>query len=149
MATHSSILAWRIPGTEEPGGLLSRGSQRVGHNWSNLACMHKRTTVLAPHPIQKTSHFLAGISNKRHTQNQYSGLSKTVGEIAASLGCWLIDTKSPDAVVCASKSIQEKSPSDGFISAVSTLHVHMWKLHLCTRSPLSSQVFAGMLSCKV
>ena len=30
MATHSSILAWRIPGTEEPGGLLSMGSHRVG-----------------------------------------------------------------------------------------------------------------------
>ena len=32
MATHSSILAWRIPGTEEPGGLPSMGSYRVGHN---------------------------------------------------------------------------------------------------------------------
>ena len=32
MATHSSVLAWRIPGTGEPGGLLSLGSQRVGHD---------------------------------------------------------------------------------------------------------------------
>ena len=40
MATHSSILAWRIPWTEETGGLQSMGSQRVGHDWSNLACMH-------------------------------------------------------------------------------------------------------------
>ena len=32
MATHSSILAWRIPGTEEPGGLPSMGSHRVGHD---------------------------------------------------------------------------------------------------------------------
>ena len=32
MATHSSILAWRIPWTEEPGGLHSTGSQRVGHD---------------------------------------------------------------------------------------------------------------------
>ena len=32
MATHSSILAWKIPWTVEPGGLLSMGSQRVGHN---------------------------------------------------------------------------------------------------------------------
>ena len=37
MATHSSILAWRIPGTEEHGGLLSMGSHRVGHDWSDLA----------------------------------------------------------------------------------------------------------------
>ena len=34
MATHSSILAWRIPWTEEPGGLQFMGSQRVGHNWA-------------------------------------------------------------------------------------------------------------------
>ena len=37
MATHSSVLAWRIPGTEESGGLLSMGSHRFGHDWSNLA----------------------------------------------------------------------------------------------------------------
>ena len=37
MATHSSILAWRIPGTGEPGGLPSMGSHRVGHYWSDLA----------------------------------------------------------------------------------------------------------------
>ena len=42
MATHSSILAWRIPWTEEPGGLPSTGSWRVGHNWvtvtTNTSC---------------------------------------------------------------------------------------------------------------
>ena len=37
MATHSSVLTWRIPGTEEPGGLLSMGSHRVGHDWHYLA----------------------------------------------------------------------------------------------------------------
>ena len=37
MATHSSVLAWRVPGTGEPGGLPSMGSHRVGHNWSDLA----------------------------------------------------------------------------------------------------------------
>ena len=36
-ATHSSVLAWRIPGMGKPGGLLSMGSHRVGHNWSDLA----------------------------------------------------------------------------------------------------------------
>ena len=36
-ATHSSVLAWRIPGTAEPGGLPSMGSHRVRHNWSDLA----------------------------------------------------------------------------------------------------------------
>ena len=37
MAPHSSVLAWRIPGTGEPGGLPSMGSHRVGHDWSDLA----------------------------------------------------------------------------------------------------------------
>ena len=37
MATHSSVLAWRTPGTAEPGGLPSLGSHRVGHDWSDLA----------------------------------------------------------------------------------------------------------------
>ena len=37
MATHSSVLAWRIPGTEEPDGLPSMGSHRVVHDWSDLA----------------------------------------------------------------------------------------------------------------
>ena len=43
MATHSSILAWRISWTEEPGRVQSMGLQRVGHDWSDLA--HKQTTV--------------------------------------------------------------------------------------------------------
>ena len=37
MATHSSVLAWRVPGTGEPGGLPSMGSHRVRHDWSDLA----------------------------------------------------------------------------------------------------------------
>ena len=37
MATHSSVLAWRIPGTGEPGGLPPVGSHRVGHDWSDFA----------------------------------------------------------------------------------------------------------------
>ena len=37
MATHSSVIAGRIPGTAEPGGLPSVGSHRVGHDWSDLA----------------------------------------------------------------------------------------------------------------
>ena len=37
MAIHSTVLAWRIPWTEEPGGLLSMGSHRVRHDWSDLA----------------------------------------------------------------------------------------------------------------
>ena len=42
IATHSSIVAWRIPGTGEPSGLPSLGSHRVGHDWSNLAAAAAR-----------------------------------------------------------------------------------------------------------
>ena len=42
MATHSSVLAWRIPGTGEPVGLPSMGSHRVGHDWSDLAAAKKK-----------------------------------------------------------------------------------------------------------
>ena len=44
MATHSSILAWRIPWREEPGGLQSTGLQRVGHAWIDLA--HTRYSLV-------------------------------------------------------------------------------------------------------
>ena len=40
-AIHSSILAWRFPWTEDPGRLQPTGSQRVTHDWSNLACMQE------------------------------------------------------------------------------------------------------------
>ena len=46
MATHSSILTWRIPRTEEPGGLQSMGSQRVRHNWA----MFTYFFIWPPHP---------------------------------------------------------------------------------------------------
>ena len=49
MATHCSILAWRIPWTEKPGGLLSMGLHRVGHDWSDLACMHALEKEMATH----------------------------------------------------------------------------------------------------
>ena len=44
-ATHSSVLAWRIPGTGEPGGLPSMGSHRVGHDWSDLAAGYQIKTM--------------------------------------------------------------------------------------------------------
>ena len=46
MATHSSVLAWRIPWTEEPGRLQSVESQRVGQDWSDWARMHKQYKII-------------------------------------------------------------------------------------------------------
>ena len=57
MATHSSILAWRIPGIEEPHGLPSVGSHRVRHDWSDLARMQHWRRKWQPTPV-----FLSGES---------------------------------------------------------------------------------------
>ena len=55
MATHSSILAWRIPGTGEPGGLPSMGSHRVGHDGSHLAAAN--TKGFTRESIKGLTHF--------------------------------------------------------------------------------------------
>ena len=52
MATHSSVLAWRIPGMGEPGGMSSVGSHRVRHDWSDLACLHALEKVV--HGVAKS-----------------------------------------------------------------------------------------------
>ena len=56
MATHSSVLAWRIPGTGEPGGLLSLGSHRVGHDWNGSAAA--RCMVISCDPL-----YISGVSH--------------------------------------------------------------------------------------
>ena len=63
MATHSSVLAWSIPGTGEPDGLPSMGSHRVGHDWSDLAAaaepyQSSATTILASQRHQYCSKIL-------------------------------------------------------------------------------------------
>ena len=58
MATHSSVLAWRIPGAVEPGGLPSVGSHRVGHDWSDLAA-----AAVAAAMYILINFFLTGLKN--------------------------------------------------------------------------------------
>ena len=65
MATHSSILAWEIPWTEEPGWLQSMGSHRVVHNWRDSACMH----CLIFHGQRS----MAGYSPWGHTESDMTG----------------------------------------------------------------------------
>ena len=60
MATHSSVLAWRIPGTGEPGGLLSMGSHRVRHDWRDLAAAVPQGVILQNREI-----FSYALMNKR------------------------------------------------------------------------------------
>ena len=60
MATHSSVLAWRIPGMGEPGGLPSLGSHRVGHDWSNLAAAAAATITLQLQSLWTSTSFSFG-----------------------------------------------------------------------------------------
>ena len=64
MATHSSVLAWRIPGTAEPGGLPSMGSHRVGHDSSDLAAA---AAALVTEPYLTTRIILNICSTHTHT----------------------------------------------------------------------------------
>ena len=69
-ATHSSILAWRIPWTEEPGRLLSIGLHTVGHDWSDLACTHygKLQTNFLANSIFQSSEVI-GSCNVKYFRN--------------------------------------------------------------------------------
>ena len=67
MATHSSVFAWRIPGTREPGRLPSMGSHRVGHNWSDLAA------AAASQSRWLTLTQVSNIEKKLRTQNSIIG----------------------------------------------------------------------------
>ena len=78
MATHSSILAWRIPQTEGPGGLLSTGSQRVGHDWAT-----KRTHT----QITNMSYTLYVVNTRMRRTQSYTGstlLSLHVGRLTCA-----------------------------------------------------------------
>ena len=85
MATHSSVLAWRIPGTGEPGGLPSMGSRRIGHDWSDLAAAAAalwtdpscvpfeahyslKCNVFCYHCITKLHHWVAALTGREGRQ---------------------------------------------------------------------------------
>ena len=82
MATHSSVLAWRIPGTGEPGGLPSMGSHRVGHDWRDLAAAAHASKamfkILQARLQQYVNHELpdvqAGFRKGRRTRDQIANI---------------------------------------------------------------------------
>ena len=79
MATHSSVLAWRIPGTGEAGGLPSMGSHRVRHDWSDLAAAAAANTFIE----QGMTFYLSKIS-QLILQAFYIWLNLLIGIISSS-----------------------------------------------------------------
>ena len=61
MATHSSVLAWRIPGTGEPHGLPSMGSHRVRHDWSDLTAAAAKSQHQVTEPWKQIFHFQSSL----------------------------------------------------------------------------------------
>ena len=66
MATHCTVLAWRIPWTEEPWGLQSKGSQRVRHDWVTKHGEHSKE-ITSWTPVWKDLRFPSGPQQKSHT----------------------------------------------------------------------------------
>ena len=86
MATHYSVLAWRISGMAEPGGLLSMGSHRVGHDWSNLAVAEelKNKHTESNNAITEIKNALEGISSRiSEAEERISELEDKMVEITS------------------------------------------------------------------
>ena len=109
MATHSSILAWRIPGTEEPRGLPSMGSHRVRHDWSNLAAAAAATYInYVPSTVLNTCinlfsphNILWGVFNENlflfYSHKRLSNLSKFIQQESGGVQ---IENKTLEAAHC-------------------------------------------------
>ena len=110
MSTQSSILAWDIPWTEEPGRLQSIGSQRVRNNWSDLACSHFEESIWISLPYLRNT-WRAEWSPERHPlveidfQNSLSiGRSKPelgISRMHAKIWCSWILSWYPDTILGA------------------------------------------------
>ena len=116
MATHSSILAWEIPWTEEPGGLQSLGSQRVGHDWERLT--HRRSRPpgkllsLYPHLKEEKGELEENMSLARtHPGGQDRGIlwdEKLLGHTT------LLRRYTPSAQCCVSHIDCSQTSANGF-----------------------------------
>ena len=112
MATHSSILAWKIPWTEGPGGLQSMGLQRVGYSWNDWACMHAHSYEL---PDPWTGNF---------------------GQRTSLTSAWLKLSQN----YATSKTMSVQSLSISSLSQVGETWIAIWRLSLPPQVPSPSQV---------
>ena len=108
MATHSSLLAWRIPWTEQPGGLQSIWSQRVGHNWvtHTHTHTHKSHVTLAIHILTLT---LRGLNHQRFLF--YSSYMPVSGQLVALFHTYPIQWPRLTTILPSLWQESEESPS--------------------------------------
>ena len=127
MATHSSIPAWRIPWTEEPGGLQSTGSQRVGHDWVQVAffCPPRRYELLK-HSITETAPY------SNNVRSRYTPGSLDTSHI----------TRQHPVAATASHSIFSETAHGP--QGLRSLLLQCVKASSCTPTVCSSQAFYGL-----
>ena len=86
MATHSSVLAWRIPGTGEPGGLPSMGLHRVGHDWSDLAAA-AAFTCYKIHPFKVYNSAVFSIFTRLCNHHPFSSAPQSCPTLCDPMDC--------------------------------------------------------------
>ena len=84
MATHSSIIPWRIPWTEEPGGLQPMGSQRIRHDWSDLACTKNQGEWLQKQKESETRKRM-GDGERRKERRRVEGVARILDSVLVYL----------------------------------------------------------------
>ena len=95
MATHSSVLSWRIPGTEEPVGLPSMGSHRVGHDWRNLAAAAAAVYIEASLVVQMVKNLPAMQETLVQSLGLEDPLEKGMATHSSILTCRIPCTEEP------------------------------------------------------
>ena len=112
MATHSSVLAWRIPGMGEPGGLPSVGSHRVGHDWSDLetaaAAYHNCPQAIDPLPfLLQRFPFAASLEFPRTTAaNDHRFIPSQVWRLEVHGGTMLTSESCREELLITSSSLR-------------------------------------------
>ena len=142
MATHSSVLAWRIPATAEPGGLPSMGSHRVGHDWSDLAAAADHLKLLRIVCISSQKPLTCAFARRHQFWNKncavhyavYYGCSFCVGT------CWYLKEKGRETRQTAHNTEESRKSEDsekaGRIEGKGVIHQydHERAAETCSRS---------------
>ena len=123
MATHSSVLAWRIPGTGDPGGLPSLRWHRVGHDWSYLAAAWKGKLRLSVLKLYLAGMILVGQDRIIATQDISSFWHSLLTDLKVDLGESEIGSHS---VVSDSLWPVDCSPLSSFIHGILQARILEW-----------------------
>ena len=128
MATHSSVLAWRIPGMAKPGGLPSMGSHRVGHDWSDLAAAEAPVSNVVSDLSYTTCELLNLWMRGSHSQCWEWKMCKTLGCCSVAKSyltfCYPMDYSMPSfPVFTISQSLLKLVSIESVMPMVHLVHI--------------------------